>query len=111
VLLVKERGIMAPRMDVGSGEGMGPRGDSYSVCCARSCSRCTAGRGFERKPASAQRMGAAPGEAMPYGVHIALSVSDKSSLRAEGDKALETVAARGEVINAVRAIGSGRPMC
>jgi hypothetical protein len=44
-------------------------------------------------------------------LYIALPVSDKSWLRAEGDKALETVAARGEVINAVRAIGSGRPMC
>jgi hypothetical protein len=36
-------------------------------------------------------------------------VSDKSSLRAEGDKALETVAAREEVINAVQAIGAAAP--
>jgi hypothetical protein len=59
-------------------------------------------------------MEAAHGEAVnarsstPVVLQIALPVSDKSSLRAE---ALETVAARGEVINAVQAIGSGCPMC
>jgi hypothetical protein len=45
----------------------------------------------------------------PVVLHIALPASDKSSLRAEGDGALETVAARGEVVNAVRAIGAAAP--
>jgi hypothetical protein len=46
----------------GAEDGSGKRGEyghSYSVRCARSCSRRPAGRGFERRPvsASAQRMG------------------------------------------------------
>jgi hypothetical protein len=45
----------------------------------------------------------------PRVVHVVPRVPDRSRLRAEGGEALETVAAHGEVIRAVRACGTTAP--
>jgi hypothetical protein len=44
-------------------------------------------------------------------LHVVFGVLDRNWIRAEGAEALETVAARGEVINAIGVMGSDCPIC